>query len=248
MDPVQAKAIFSRLCHLLIDKGGEALRRVLLAKIWPSTLFAFLFAKKSVLQNLKENRVINDQQWDLLYPTSGTPDSEMFDISQLAVLIRSIAGLPAPTTGWSRMPLPHDDSASANVVRIRLYRNEIYGHAASTEIDDATFQNLWNKISQVLKKLLVTGHDIDSLKDCPMSTEEEIYIARLNEWEERDKLVLEKIHRVKEEVKDVKEELKDMNEKFVKLQEKVENPLTSRIQRLAKFNFTTKIKTSCEKF
>ena len=255
MDPVKGRANFARLSHLLIDKGGEALTRVLLAKIWPLILADVLNNKNSVLQNLKMNKVINNQQWDLLYPTSQTPDSEKFDITLLTVLIRSIAGLPAPTTGWSRMPMPNDNSASANVLRIRLYRNEVYGHAARTQIDDKTFQSLWKKISQVLRKLLVTREDIHALKNCPMSPEEEIYIVRLNEWEERDKPWLEKINNVrvevknvKEEVKDVKEEVKDINKKVVKLQEKIENPLSSRIQRLAKFNFSGKIRTYCEKF
>ena len=255
MDSVKAKANFARLSHLLIDKGGEGLRRVLLAKIWPSTLVAVLNAKKLVLQNLKKKRVINDQQWDLLYPTSGTPDFENFDITLLTVLIRNIVALPAPATGWSGMPRPNDHSASANVLRIRLYRNEIYAHAARTQIDDTTFENFWRKISQVLRKLLVTRQDIDGLRHSPMSPEEEIYVTQLKECEERDKLWLKKINNVEEEVKNVKEEVKDakevvkdINEKVAKLEEKVENPLTPRIQRLAKFNFSEKIKTSCEKF
>ena len=70
MDPVElkAKANFSRISHLLVDKGGDALRAALHRVYPPSTLPAVLNAKKTFLQKI---RVINASQWDLLFPASG---------------------------------------------------------------------------------------------------------------------------------------------------------------------------------
>ena len=57
MDPVEAKANFSRVCQLLIDKGGDALRAVLHAKHLPSTLAAYLnFHKKTLIAEDKIQR------------------------------------------------------------------------------------------------------------------------------------------------------------------------------------------------
>ena len=233
MNLVKSKANFARLCQLLVEKGGEALRRVLHAKIWPSDLVTELTANKRVLQKLK-GHVINDQQWGLLYPSSGTPDSEKFDITLLTILIRNICGLPPPAKGWKSMPPASDCSVSANVLRIKLYRNEVYGHIARAQYDDATFEKLWHEISQPLMKLLVHRDEIHELKVTPLSPEEEIYIEKLIEWKNREDVLLK--------------EMRNIREEFTKLQESVENPHSSKVEHLAKFNFTGKVDELCKKF
>ena len=49
------------------------------------------------------------EQYELLFPTSGLPDSKEFDITLLHLLIREVCYLPAPLTGWHKMPA--DDEA-----------------------------------------------------------------------------------------------------------------------------------------
>ena len=140
MDPSKAKANFSRVCQLLVDEGGDALGAVLHAIHPPSTLAAVLNANKSILQ---QTSVINHpQQWNVLFPTSGIPDSNNFDITLLTILLRNICGLPSPATGWNVMPPAGDTSKSADVVRIKLFRNEICGHTARAQLDDAKFETL----------------------------------------------------------------------------------------------------------
>ena len=233
MDPTKSKANFARLCQLLVDKGGEALRRVLHAKIWPSDLVTELTANKPVLRKLK-GHVINDQQWGLLYPCLGTPDSEKFDITLLTILIRNICGLPPPAKGWKSMPPASDCSVSANILRIKLCRNEVYGHIARAQYDDATFEKLWHEISQPLIKLLVHRDEIHELKVTPLSPEEEIYIEKLMKLQNREDVLLR--------------EMKNIREEFTKLQESVENPHSSKVEHLAKFNFTGKVDELCKKF
>ena len=88
MDPSKAKANFTRLCQLLAEKGGDALRAVLHAIHPPSTLAAVLNANKSILE---QTSVINHSQWNVLFPTSGAaPDSNNFDITLLTILLRNI--------------------------------------------------------------------------------------------------------------------------------------------------------------
>ena len=233
MDPTNSKANFARLCQLLVDKGGEGLRRVLHAKIWPSNLVAVLTATKPVLQKLK-GHVINDQQWGLLYPSSGTPDSEKFDITLLTILIRSICGLPPPAKGWKSMPPASDCSVSSNILRIKLFRNEVYSHVARAQYDDATFEKLWHEISRPLIKLLVHRDEIHKLKVTPLSPEEEIYIEKLMEWKNREDILLR--------------EIKNIREEFTRLRESFENPYSSKVEHLAMFDFTGKIDELCKKF
>ena len=206
MDPLQAKDNFFRVCQLLVDKGGDALR-VTFHKIHPPpTLAAKLNAYKPVLQKMK---VINPSQLNLLFPTSGMPDSNNFDITLLTILLRNICGLTKPGTGWDVMPPAGDVSRSADIARIKIFRNQVHGHLASTQLDDATFNTLWQEISQPLIRLGIPQKDIDEIKVAPLSPKEESYSQQLKEWKERDDVILS-------EMKDLKKEISELQEKFEK--------------------------------
>ena len=162
MDPSKAKANFFRLCQLLLHKGGDTLRVALHAIHPPSTLYAVLNANKSVLHKIRHS-VITDQQWDLLFPTSpgAAPYSKKIDITLLTILLRNICGLSPPTTGWNCMPPVRDTSKSADIVRIKIFRNDVYAHIANAQLNDATFEKLWQEISQCLTRLGIPQNDID---------------------------------------------------------------------------------------
>ena len=185
MDPSKAKANFSRLCQLLVDKGGDALRAALHAKHPPSTLSSVLNAQKSALQKIKY-KVITEKQWNLLFPTSGMPDSKSFDITLLTVLLRNICGLSPPAAGWNATPPAGDTSISDDIVRIKMFRNDIYGHIASTQLNDTMFEKLWQEISKPLIRLGIPQKNIEEIKVAPLSPEEESYIQQLKEWKERE--------------------------------------------------------------
>ena len=138
MDPAKGKANYSRVCQLLVDKGGDALRAALHAVHPPSTLVSVLNANKKTLQRIRYS-VIKPAQWDLLFPSLGTPDSNNFDITLLTVLLRNICGLSPPATGWYAMPPVSDISISANILRIKMFRNEVYGHIPAARFDDTPF-------------------------------------------------------------------------------------------------------------
>ena len=79
----------TRLARLLIDEGTCVLRRFLHSCIYPpKTLGDLLQMNRSRLQYLKPKRVIFDDQWGKLFPSSGNPpDAETFDITLLHLLI-----------------------------------------------------------------------------------------------------------------------------------------------------------------
>ena len=219
MDPVKAKANFSRICQLLIDKGGDALRRALHAKHPPSTLAAVLNANKTTLKKIRYS-VIKPSQWELLFPISGTPDSNSFDITLLTILHRNICGLRS--------------SISANITRIEILRNEIYGHIPSPHMHDIEFDRLWKEISAPLIKLGIPQQHIDELKESPLSPEEESYTEKLKEWKELEDSLLSKVLNVENEL--------------LELRRTVENVVPSQVDQLAKFDFTGKIDRHCKKF
>ncbi|XP_028416329.1 uncharacterized protein LOC114540246 [Dendronephthya gigantea] len=243
MDPIKSKANYSRVCQLLVDKGGDALRLALHSVHPPSTLSSALNANRATLQRIRYN-IIKAPQWDLLFPISGAPDSNNFDITLLTVLLRNICGLSPPATGWNVMPPGSDTSISANILRVKMFRNEVYGHIPTASLDDTTFEKLWREISVPLVNLGIPQKDIDELKVAPLSSEEESYTERLKEWKQQDddlkselidvksevvklrKTVDENVHHSSVESKlrddDLKSELIDVRNEVVKIRKKVD--------------------------
>ncbi|XP_028414371.1 uncharacterized protein LOC114537524 [Dendronephthya gigantea] len=248
MDPIKSKANYSRVCQLLVDKGGDALRLSLRDALHsmhpPSSLASALKANKKTLQRMRYD-IIKAPQWDLLFPISGTPDSNKFDITLLTVLLRNICGLSPPATGWNVMPPVSDTSISANILRVKMFRNEVYGHIPTVGLDDTTFEKLWREISVPLVNLGISQEDIDELKVAPLSPEEVSYINSLKEWKKLD----DDLSNVKIELGDVKTELGDVKSEVVKLRKTAdENVHQSTVEKLAKFDFTGKIDDLCKKF
>ena len=213
---LEEKANFTRLSRLLVDKGTEALRNTLDAIHAPPNLPAVLNGNKITLLRLKP-RVINNTQWNLLFPPSGhPPDSKTFDVTLLTVLLRNLSGFPPPATGWNTMPPGTDNSLQANITRIKLFRNQVYGHVTSTEVDKTTFHNLWQEISKALVDLKIPQKEIDDLKTCPLGPEEEIYWQSLKEWvlkdEEQCKNILDGLSRMQNQQKDDMQLLRHMIE------------------------------------
>ena len=139
------------------------------------------------------------------------------------------------------MPPAGDFSISANILRIRMYRNEVYGHIPSAQYDDATFERLWQEISKPLVKLLVIRGDIDELKEAPLSPEEESYIEKLKKWKELEDGLLEKLD-------DVERKFDDMAKEVMKLQDAAGTSNLSKVDQLAKFDFTGNIEALCKIF
>ena len=108
------------------------------------------------------------------------------------------------------MPSVGDTSKSADIVRIKLFGNQVYGHIASARLDDSTFKKLWQEISQPLTRLGIPQNDIDGIKMAPLSPEEESYIEKLKEWKEREDYILSKLNNVETEVSNLRKTVENL--------------------------------------
>ena len=231
----------------LVDKGTEALRNTFDGIHSPANLSAVLSANKTCLLKLKP-RVINNSQWDLLYPPSGNPpDSKTFDVTLLAVLFRNICPtLTAPKTGWNAMPVDGDRSMEANIGRIKFFRNEIFAHVTSTQLDSTTYESLWKKFSQALLDLNISQEDIDELKTRPLEPREvceecERYVKLLEDWkkiEQKLEFLEIRINHLTQTPEENREQIKQIKQS----KEKEEDLL----RKVAKHNFKSKIGSNVE--
>ena len=186
----------AKLSRLLIDGGTTVLRKIFDGHHPPANLIIDLNANYPILNNLFRRRVLNGHQWDKLFPPGGVPpDSNIFDITLLFLLLTKICRLTPPTSGWHTKSPSSDTSHEANLARVKFYRNVLYGHVTTTGVDTPTFSALWTEISGVLVSLGLDQAEVDRLK--AEKGGEQDYIDVLIEWadsEEDIKTQLKNIH------------------------------------------------------
>ena len=228
---------FARICRLLVDGGALALRNEFDRIHPPANLNAVLSGHSPTLQNLKKKGILNNSQWNLLFPTPPAfPDSSNFDITLLVLLLRNICGLTTPAKGWNDLPLATDTNVQDDIARIKFYRNNIFAHAPKASLTDLDFSNYWTKIRDALVRLGVKVADIDQLKDTSVDLEAERCIKALGQWclHEQNIEEIKKLNKNVEGVKvdvtrevkrisdDVKGEAKKVYGKAEEISEKVE--------------------------
>ena len=223
------KANFQRLTRLLMRGGLAILREVFDAIHPPINLSAVLGNPviKTQLQSLKRIRVLNQTEWDYLYNSSGPGmhgKSTDFDISLLCKLLRAICSLTPPITGWDNLPSSTDHSLGADLVRIRIYRNTIYGHNHSMEITKADFEKLWKEISEALLRIAssISSAKRDEWKKSiekffhePLTPYAKECVDELREWYLMDmdtKNKLEKLDTMMEQLQLIQEQMKSEQE------------------------------------
>ena len=197
----------AKLSRLLIDGGTTVLRSVFDGFHPPANLAADLSANLPILNNLFKKKVLRQPQWDLLFPPGGaTPDSNTFDITLLFLLLTNICGLSSPPSGWHKPPPLSDTSREANLARIKFYRNELYGHVASTGVKTTEFNVKWQEISAVLVALGLNAAEVARLKAEPCG---EDYIRAVDEWVKSDEEIesqLTEIRKIQQEARQRQEE------------------------------------------
>ena len=191
---------YARLCRLLVDIGTQALRDEFDAIHGPTNLHAVLAANKATLQHLRNKRIINPIQWGKLFPAiSTTVSSRDFDTTLLMVLLRNICGLISPSTGWDALPAATDLSREADLVRIKNYRNTIYGHAEKASVDDITFDDCWRDIRDTVVRLggVTYAVAVDTLKDeCMDPQVQDHYKELLSQWKKDEDNFKELLHEI----------------------------------------------------
>ena len=184
-----------KLIRLIVDGGTEALREVFLS-IHPGKLQHVLATHYSTLYPLyNSKKIITQPQWDKMYPHPHTiPNIQEFDITLLVILLRNICGLSAPSTGWNTMPGLADKSREANIVRIRLFRNNFFGHVPGTAVGRLEFEDRWEEVSSALVDLGLSQAEIDRL-EAEECGEEEVNRVR-EKWNKSERESVLKLDRI----------------------------------------------------
>lgn len=207
---------YARLCRLLVDVGSRVLRETF-DRLHPQGALSEVLTSPpvmSVLQSLRGKRVLNQKQWEILFPANmQSVASKDFDITLLMVLLRNICDLVPPGTGWDSLPLATDTSLEADIARIKYYRNTVYGHTNEASVDDEQYDMYWQEIKDPLLRLGGQRYEstIKHLATDRMDLEsEEQYRDLLRQWVQDEENIKEKLDQIAEKLEQKIEDLREI--------------------------------------
>lgn len=190
----EGKDNFQRLTRLLMGGGASLFREIFDVYCPPSQLPSILKMPTTWTKLLKAKLI--KPQWDCLHPSSGVyGKSTDFDVTLLFRLLRSICGLTPPAMGWDALPVSTDHSLTADLVRIKYYRNSIYGHKKNMEISKEEFVRLWQEVSEALVRLAKSispeketqwTKAINDFLRAPLTEEDNRNVQELERWYTND--------------------------------------------------------------
>ena len=177
---------YQRLARVIVVGGTSLLREVFNSIHPPNTLFSVLTSP--VVR--KDLSWINKREHQCLYPSAGKCGSSVdFDITMLYKLLKTICKLPKPTGNWNELPDDSDTSLSADLARIRCYRNSICHDSENMEIPDDKFRSLWASIRDTIVRIaqrLSKGSEwksaVDTFLTDPLTLEDKRHVEELNQW------------------------------------------------------------------
>lgn len=220
---------FFRLIFLLIETGRKSLQYIFQTR-YRGPLDYFLKQNEQKLKNLYygKQKIINTTQWNLMFPTARIAE---WDISLLCILLTNVCCLCPPKKGWGEKPDVTDQSISADIVRLRFYRNEWQGHVSKAAFTDADFNILWKDIETVILRLSnnTLKKDVDSIAN--VSFERNLcqnLLEGTKQWVQQESLIyLDNIRELStnngEEIKQVQKTLSKFEQNVTKQLMKVQN-------------------------
>ena len=209
-----------KLMRLIVDGGTEALRNVFKG-IHSGNLQAVLIHHKHTLARLKRMKVIRQNQWQILHPVApNQANLNDLDITLLCVLLRNICKLKPPSSGWDTMPNSADYSNEADIVRIKLFRNERFGHIPNTNVSATDFKSYWAEISSALVRLGLDQAEIDRLENEECGDEEVQRV--LKEWDKCENEMMEVLHFIGNDVRTIDHKVETIDQKVETIDHKVE--------------------------
>ncbi|XP_052074464.1 uncharacterized protein LOC127712207 isoform X1 [Mytilus californianus] len=197
-----------RIANLVFKIAPPAVRVYFDKQFNPGGLQAVLNQNRfKTLNSLKSKRIINQTQWDLLFPSVGAASSLTFDLTLMICLLRNLANIKVE----DKLPADSDDNIEADLTRIKYYRNKI-AHSDHKTMTEEEFNIQWEAISKAIIRLggesfKAICHDLQNYK---LDKEILVEIKNLNVTRNPVPKGLQDVH--DEKIKEWRDEVKDIVE------------------------------------
>ncbi|CAG2187022.1 unnamed protein product [Mytilus edulis] len=143
---------YIRLALLLKGVSPRAVRNFFDKEFPPTYLPSTLNKNYNTLNGLFKKRILNQAQWNLLFPKNGVPDSKTFDVTLMICLIRNLTSVTPPINGFDSLPLPRETTPGPDLARIKWYRN-ILAHHDSNTMSTGDFNTAWTNVVDAVSRL-----------------------------------------------------------------------------------------------
>ncbi|XP_052087496.1 uncharacterized protein LOC127724554 [Mytilus californianus] len=143
---------YIRLALLLKGVSPRAVRTFFDKEFPPTHLPSTLNKNYNTLYDLNLKRILNQAQWNLLFPKNGVPDSKTFDVTLMICLTRNLTSVTPPINGFDKLPLPGETTPGPDLARIKWYRN-ILAHHDSNTMPTCDFNTAWRNVVDAVSRL-----------------------------------------------------------------------------------------------
>ncbi|XP_063397028.1 uncharacterized protein LOC134681361 isoform X1 [Mytilus trossulus] len=197
-----------RIANLVFKVAPPAVREYFDKQFNPGGLQTVLNQHRfKTLKSLKSRRIINQNQWDLLFPLVGAASSLSFDLTLMICLLRNLANIKVADI----LPCDTDESIEADLTRIKYYRNKI-AHSDHKILSEEDFNIQWDAISKAItrlggEKFKAICRDLQSYK---LDKEILVEIRNLNVTRNTIPKGLQEVH--DEKIKEWRDEVKNVVE------------------------------------
>ncbi|XP_061164475.1 uncharacterized protein LOC133173510 [Saccostrea echinata] len=173
----------ARLAMVLLGPCADTLRAILRKEVSPSDLSNKVQDfRNDAVRNRQKIKNLNSDQEKIVFPLPTRiykGDYTDLDISLLYYLLRNLCKtISPPSKGWGNIPDPNDRSVAANIERMRMLRNECYGHTTDLSLSQAEFELNWQIIWDIVVELeqhlgtTVYQDAVTKIKTCSIDPEE----------------------------------------------------------------------------
>ena len=197
--PNHEKDNYIRLSALLIDGVSKLLREVFTHKC-PNGLQKYLGSHKA---SIELSRLQPDQR-AILYPADGSQAKlEDCDVTLLLMLFDRVLNVRSGRA----VPLSSASQLERDLMLFRIVRNGVLAHVPKLRLHDDEFERHWSDITLAMERCAkiigresVWQAEIRKYYSAALTTEEEQYVRRLEEWYETEKGMREICEQVLDEV------------------------------------------------
>ena len=185
--PPEGRTRFCRLSLVIIDELTQILRDLLRNEVHPSQILN----KVNQLGHLKKLR--GDQI--AVIRNANTHEYQYFDITLLYTLLRNVCqNMPSPSQNWGvpTMPSPNEITVGDDIERIRLIRNNLFGHISEAAISETEFKDYWSIISDICTRMQALlnkdyAKRLQAAKDCSIDSDtENKYLEQIKTMAEKE--------------------------------------------------------------
>ena len=180
----------NRVARVLMGPCTDQLRDLLRFYIPPASFPSVIQRERSRLPRLIEPKR------KLILPNSGvySGNYDDMDISLLYILLRNVCGIQAHNRGWGNTPDSADRSVSANIERLRMFRNHFFhstGDMCNTE-----FSQIWSEIKEAVV-------DLDKV----LGNKNQKKYQEIVDFVQNDTLVPERYKHFRDQIKNIMKEV-----------------------------------------